>query len=87
VLLTHVRTGRWATVMPAIMAGMFGPQDEHMRAVPITGEDVPTIGLVYPKREPLPPQSAAFVSEAKKLASTYDVGACPIDMFDHVKVS
>jgi DNA-binding transcriptional LysR family regulator len=70
VLLTHVQTRRWATVLPAAMAEALG-QGHGLRLIPVTGEEPPTIGLVYPKREPLSPQTAALVAEARKLAAEF----------------
>jgi DNA-binding transcriptional LysR family regulator len=69
VLLTHVRTGEWATVMPSVLAETFDAGGGTLRIVPVTGATPPTIGLVYPQREPLPPQTAAMVVEARKLAA------------------
>ena len=67
-LFSHVRTGRWASVMPAKIAETLGLTDT-IRAIPITEpEAVQTIGLVVPPREPMTPIAAALVSEAKRLA-------------------
>jgi DNA-binding transcriptional LysR family regulator len=66
-LYSHVRTGQWASVMPAVLAetmGLPGP----VRAIPITDPVLPpTIGLIYPQREPLTPLTAALVTEARRL--------------------
>jgi len=63
VLFSHVRTGRWASVMPAKLAEMLG-LTETLRAVPIAAsEPYPTIGLVVPHREPMTPLIAALVGE------------------------
>jgi DNA-binding transcriptional LysR family regulator len=71
-LFSHVRTGRWASVMPAKLAttlGLTGP----IRAIPIREpEAVQTIGLVVPAREPMTPLTAALVAEAKRLAARLD---------------
>jgi DNA-binding transcriptional LysR family regulator len=49
-LFAHVRTGRWASVMPAKLAETLG-LTETMRAIPIFEPDeVHTIGLVVPER-------------------------------------
>ena len=67
-LFSHVRTGRWASVMPAKLAETLGLTDT-IRAIPITDpEAVQTIGLVVPSREPMKPITAALVEEAKRLA-------------------
>ena len=69
-LFSHVRTGRWASVMPAILAERLGLTDT-LRAIPITEPDaVQTIGLVAPAREPMMPVTAALVAEARRLATT-----------------
>jgi DNA-binding transcriptional LysR family regulator len=67
-LFSHVRTGRWASVMPAKIAETLG-LTETIRAIPITEpEAVQTIGLVVPAREPMTPIAAALVAEAKRMA-------------------
>jgi len=72
VLFAHVRTGRWASVMPAKLAETLG-LTETIRAIPITKpEAVHTIGLVVPQREPMTPLNAALVAEARALAKTLD---------------
>jgi len=70
VLFAHVRTGQWASVMPAKLAETLGLTDT-IRAIPIVGaEAFPTIGLVVPQREPMTPMTAALVTEARRLAVT-----------------
>ena len=72
VLFAHVRTGSWASVMPAKPAETLG-LTETIRAIPIVEpEAVHTIGLVVPAREPMTPLNAALVTEAKRLARTLD---------------
>jgi len=67
-LYSHVRTGRWASVMPAKIADTLGLTDT-IRAIPITQpKAVQTIGLVVPQREPMTPITAALVAEARRLA-------------------
>jgi DNA-binding transcriptional LysR family regulator len=67
-LFSHVRTGRWASVMPAMIADTLGLTDT-IRAIPITQpKAVQTIGLVVPQREPMTPITAALVGEARRLA-------------------
>jgi len=67
-LFSHVRTGRWASVMPAILAealGLIGT----VRAIPIVEPAaIHTIGLIVPHREPMTPTTAALVAEALKVA-------------------
>jgi DNA-binding transcriptional LysR family regulator len=71
-LFSHVRTGRWASVMPAKLAETLGLTGT-IRAIPIVEpEAVQTIGLVVPSREPMMPNTAALVQEAKRLAPTLE---------------
>jgi DNA-binding transcriptional LysR family regulator len=68
VLFAHVRTGRWASVMPEKLAEVLG-LTEKVRAIPIVEPEVShSIGLVVPHRNPLTPLINALVSEAKQLA-------------------
>ena len=72
VLFSHVRTGRWASVMPAILAEALGLAGA-VRAIPIVEPAaVHTIGLIVPNRAPMMPATAALVAEALKLAPTLD---------------
>ena len=67
-LYSHVKTGRWASVMPARLAATLGLTDV-LRAIPIVEpEATHTIGLVAPAREPLTPLTAALVTEARRVA-------------------
>lgn len=69
VLFSHVRTGRWASVMPEKLADTLG-LTQHLRSIPIVDpEAVHGIGLIVADREPLPPLVAALVAEAKTLAA------------------
>jgi DNA-binding transcriptional LysR family regulator len=73
-LFSHVRTGRWASVMPAKLAETLG-LTETIRAIPIVEPDeVHTIGLVVPEREPMTPLTAALVAEAKRVAKKLEGG-------------
>ena len=69
-LYSHVRTGRWASVMPARLAASLGLTESAMlRAVPIVEPEAShTIGLVAPAREPMTPLTAALVAEARRVA-------------------
>jgi hypothetical protein len=72
VLFAHVRTGRWASIMPAKLAETLGLTDT-IRAIPIVEpEAVHAIGLVVPMREPMTPLNAALVAEARRIAPTLD---------------
>jgi DNA-binding transcriptional LysR family regulator len=63
-LMSHVRTGQWASVLPMGMAEAFG-LPASIRLIPIheTGP-MPTIGLVYPQRDPIAPLTAALLDVA-----------------------
>jgi DNA-binding transcriptional LysR family regulator len=68
VLFSHVRTGRWASVMPEKLAETLG-LTERLRSIPIVEPDaVHRIGLVVPPREPMTTLVAALVAEASLLA-------------------
>jgi DNA-binding transcriptional LysR family regulator len=68
-LFSHVRTGQWASIMPAVLADNLG-LTPAVRAIPIVEPDVShVIGLVVPQREPMTPLVAALVAEAKKVAT------------------
>lgn len=70
VLLTHVRTAKWASVMPAVLADSFR-LSERVRSVPIVEPDVShVIGLVVPERDPMTPLCAALIVEAQGIASS-----------------
>ena len=71
VLFSHVRTGQWASVMPAVLAETMG-LPAPIRAIPIDDPTPPpAIGLIYPQREPLPPLTAALVTEARRVGPAW----------------
>ncbi len=77
VLFSHVRTGRWASVMPEKLADTLG-LTEHLRSIPIVApEVVHQIGLVVPPREPMTTLASALVAEARQLARTFADAAQP----------
>jgi DNA-binding transcriptional LysR family regulator len=77
VLFAHVRTGRWASVMPAKLAEVLG-LTEKVRAIPIVEPEVThSIGLVVPHRNPLTPLINALVGEAKQLAPILGADSLP----------
>jgi DNA-binding transcriptional LysR family regulator len=68
VLYTHVKTGRWASVMPAKLAETLGLAD-RVRSIPIVDPVVDySIGMVVPKRDPMTPLIAALVQIAREVA-------------------
>ena len=71
VLYSHVRTGRWASVMPARLAATLGLTDV-LRAIPIVQPEAShTIGLVVPSRQPMKPLTAALVAETRRAAQLF----------------
>lgn len=68
VLFSHIRTGKWSSIMPLNLAETFGFA-EPIRAIPIVEPDASHIvGLIAAKREPHTPLVAAFLNEATALA-------------------
>jgi DNA-binding transcriptional LysR family regulator len=68
VLFAHVRIGRYACVVSEMLASMLSVSDP-LRAIPIVEpQEIYTIGLVSPRREPIPPLTRALAAEASKLA-------------------
>jgi DNA-binding transcriptional LysR family regulator len=68
VLFAHVRTGKWATIMPAKLAETLGLTDS-VRAIPIVDPIVThAVGLLVADRQPTTPLINALVSEARQLA-------------------
>jgi DNA-binding transcriptional LysR family regulator len=69
VLFAHVRTGKWASIMPAKLAETLG-LTENVRSIPIVEPAAThTVGLVVPHREPMTPLIAALVVEGRLLAA------------------
>ncbi|MGE4373201.1 MAG: LysR family transcriptional regulator [Xanthobacter sp.] len=76
-LLSHVRSGLWASVMPAMLAEALGALD-GVRAIPIMEPELShSIGLVAPYREPSSPITTALISEARRIAPTLQDGILP----------
>jgi DNA-binding transcriptional LysR family regulator len=75
VLFAHVRTGQWASIMPAKLADSLGLTD-NVRAIPIV-EPAAThaVGLVIPEREPTTPLVNALAAEARALAKVLSAEA------------
>lgn len=73
VLYAHVRTGQWASVMPAKLAETLG-LTEAVRSIPIVEpEAAHTVGLVVPHRDPMTPLITALVAQARQLSSTLHI--------------
>jgi DNA-binding transcriptional LysR family regulator len=68
VLYTHVKTGRWASVMPAKLADTLGLPDS-VRAIPIVDPEIRyQMGLIIPPRAPMTPLVSALVQTAREIA-------------------
>ncbi|CAN5325138.1 LysR family transcriptional regulator [soil metagenome] len=72
VLYTHVKTGRWSSVMPAKLADTLGLSDT-VRTIPIVDPFVTySIGLVTSPRDPMTPLIAALVQTARDVAPSLE---------------
>ena len=70
VLLSHVRTGRWASIMPRNVAETFGIPT-GIRMIPLVEPRAShVVGLVATHREPFTPLVSALLHEARILAGT-----------------
>lgn len=69
-LYDHVKSGRWATILPEKLAKTLGAAGP-LRSIPIVEPDaVYEIGVVAPQRDPVIPMVAALVAEARSLAES-----------------
>lgn len=70
VLFSHIRTGKWSSIMPLNLAETLGFA-EPIRAIPIIEPDAShSVGLVATPREPHTPLVSALLDEAMSLANT-----------------
>ncbi|MFA5951743.1 MAG: LysR family transcriptional regulator [Hyphomicrobium sp.] len=70
VLFGHVRTGEWASILPARLAESLD-RPSKLRGISLVKPAVThKIGLIATRREPHAPLVAAFIAQAKRLAST-----------------
>ncbi|HBF31439.1 MAG TPA: LysR family transcriptional regulator [Rhizobium sp.] len=71
VLFSHIRTGKWASIMPRNVAESFGFPAE-IRMVPISDpHSRHLVGLVATHREPYTPLVSALLHEARNLADAH----------------
>ncbi|PWK68513.1 LysR family transcriptional regulator [Aminobacter sp. AP02] len=71
VLFSHIRTGKWSSIMPLNLAETFGFA-EPIRAIPIVEPDAShSVGLVAAPREPHTPLVKALIEEAMTLAGNF----------------
>ena len=68
VLFSHVRTGRWCSIMPRNVAKSFGFHEEISIVSLVEPEPHHTVGLVATHREPFTPLVSALLHEARILA-------------------
>jgi hypothetical protein len=68
VLFSHVRTGRWSSIMPRNVAISFGFPDEISIVSLVDPDPHHTVGLVATHREPFTPLVSALLHEARILA-------------------
>jgi DNA-binding transcriptional LysR family regulator len=69
VLFSHIRTGKWSSIMPLNLAETFGFA-EPIRAIPIVEPDAShLVGLVAVHREPHTPLVSAMLHEARLVAA------------------
>jgi DNA-binding transcriptional LysR family regulator len=67
-LVSHVRTGRWMSVVPAALAGVV-TADGTLVSVPLVDPEVRhAVGLVTESRSPSVPLVGALMDEARRLA-------------------
>jgi DNA-binding transcriptional LysR family regulator len=71
-LISHLRTGQWASVMPAEVVDALGLAG-MIRAIPIVDPAVThLVGLILPEREVTTPLAAALAAEATRMAAKYE---------------
>jgi DNA-binding transcriptional LysR family regulator len=69
VLYAHVRTGEWASILPARLAETLD-RPSRLRPISLIQPTVThKIGLIAKKREPYSPLVAAFIAHAKRIAN------------------
>lgn len=67
VLLDHIRTGKWASILSAKIAQTIGLH-EAIRALPIVEPYIThSIGIAVPNREPMSSLNAALVAETRRI--------------------
>lgn len=68
-LVSHVLTGRWASIVPRRLADLFAVGD-RLRSIPIVEPEAEhTVGLITTRRDPQTPILQALVDEAGRLDS------------------
>lgn len=71
-LISHVMTGRWASVVPVKLADLLAT-GEKLTSVPITGDSAHhLVGMIAAYREPHTPVLAALLEAARRIAEVPD---------------
>jgi len=71
-LVSHVMTGRWASVVPMRLARLFA-ETGRLVAIPIVQPEAEhLVGLIAARRDPQTPVLAALIDEAARLKSRLD---------------
>ena len=74
VLFSHIRTGKWSSIMPLNLSETFG-FSEPIRAIPIVEPDAShKVGLIAAPRQPQTPLVQALLDEAMALAGDFRSG-------------
>ena len=67
-LIAHVRSGKWASVVPMRLAQMF--QDGALQSIPIVQPEAEhVVGLILTRRDPQTPVLAALIDEATRFGA------------------
>lgn len=75
VLISHVRTGRWSSVMPRLVADSLG-MPPAVSSIPITEPDVShAVGLIVAHREPATPLVTALLGIGRQVNRTLKAAA------------
>ena len=71
-LFTHVRTGHWASIIPARLIDTLD-RPRQLKAIPLLSPAVKnTIGLLICGRAPYPPTVSAFIKVAQRVLGTVE---------------
>jgi DNA-binding transcriptional LysR family regulator len=69
-LFTHVRTGRWASIIPSRLVDTLD-QPRQLKTIPLTSPTITkTIGLLVRGREPYSPAVSAFIVVARRVLAS-----------------
>ncbi|TDR89216.1 LysR family transcriptional regulator [Enterovirga rhinocerotis] len=71
VLVSHVRTGKWSSVLPKVVAESLG-LPPTVSSIPIVDPDIAhSVGLIVADREPTTPLVAALLATAREVARAF----------------